>query len=461
MIDHQNDTIAAVSTPYGEGGISIIRLSGPDAADVMMNIFNPRHPAESLQDRHATLGRIMDGTLKIDDVLVTIFKKPNSYTGDHTVEISCHGSPFICRRILELLFLHGARPAQPGEFTLRAFLNGKLDLMQAEAVADLIHSKTEESRKAAVHQLHGSLSKQIQDIRDAMIHICSLLEIELDFAEEEIEFASKEELSGKLQEIREKIESLIATYERGRVFREGIRIVIAGKPNVGKSSILNCLLEKERAIVTAVPGTTRDTVEDVLDIGGVLTYISDTAGIRETEDPIEKEGIRRTEQAIDAADVILGVLDKSTAFDRNDESLSLLFKKSNKKTILLLNKVDLPPAWDKQEILPFFSQESVFEISALKKTGIQNLVQTLETFIQFGGIQAGAETSLTNIRHRDCLLKSKEDIINAQAALSKRMSQEFIALDLRGALDHLGEITGQTVGEEILHTIFSSFCIGK
>lgn len=461
MLNNNNDTIAAVSTPSGEGGISIIRISGPNAVGAVKDIFHPRHHSEKLRDRYATLGRIMDGIEKIDDVFVTLFNKPNSYTGDDTVEISCHGSPFICRRILEQLFLHGSRPAQPGEFTLRAFLNGKLDLLQAEAVADLIHSKTEECRKAAVHQLEGTLSKRILNIRDSLIQICSLLEIELDFAEEKIEFASKTELTGKLQIIREKIELLIASFERGKIFREGIRIVIAGKPNVGKSSILNCLLEKERAIVTAIPGTTRDIVEDVLDIGGVLTYISDTAGIRQSEDPIEKEGIQRTEQAMDAADVILCVLDKSAPFNRDDVNLSLKIKNINKKTIVLLNKIDLPPAWEIQEINPYFSTEPVFEISALKKTGIQNLIQALETKILFGTIQAINEAPLTNIRHRDCLIKANEDIINAQAALSKQLSQEFIALDLRGALDHLGEITGQTTGDEILNTIFSSFCIGK
>jgi tRNA modification GTPase len=461
MLDHNDDTIAAVSTPAGEGGISIIRICGPYAVNSVMQIFHSLNQAKTLQDRYATLGRVMDGKEKIDDVLVTLFNKPNSYTGDETVEISCHGSPFICRRILELLFLNGARPAQPGEFTLRAFLNGKLDLMQAEAVADLIHSKTEESRKAAVHHLRGSLSKQIQDLRDVLIHICSLLEIELDFSEEEIEFASKEEITEKLQEIRNKIDLLIESYERGKIFREGIRIVIAGKPNAGKSSILNCLLEKERAIVTEIPGTTRDTVEDVLDIGGILTYISDTAGIRQTNDPIEMEGIHRTKQAIDTADVVLSVLDKSKPFDQDDISLSFMIKKSNKESIVLVNKIDLPPAWENREISPYFPMDSVFEISALNKTGIHNLVQALETKIQFSGMRASTESSLTNIRHRDCLIKSREAIINALTASSKQMSQEFIALDLRGALDHLGEITGQTVGEEIIQEIFSSFCIGK
>jgi tRNA modification GTPase len=264
-----------------------------------------------------------------------------------------------------------------------------------------------------------------------------------------------------LQEIRNKIDLLIESYERGKIFREGIRIVIAGKPNAGKSSILNCLLEKERAIVTEIPGTTRDTVEDVLDIGGILTYISDTAGIRQTNDPIEIEGIHRTKQAIDTADVVLSVLDKSKPFDQDDISLSFMIKKSNKESIVLVNKIDLPPAWENREISPYFPMDSVFEISALNKTGIHNLVQALETKIQFSGMRASTESSLTNIRHRDCLIKSREAIINALTASSKQMSQEFIALDLRGALDHLGEITGQTVGEEIIQEIFSSFCIGK
>jgi tRNA modification GTPase len=461
MIDFKNDTIAAVSTPPGEGGISIIRVSGPNAITSLMDIFQTRLPIPNLQNRYMTLGRIKDGIENVDDVLVTYFKKPNSYTGDESVEINCHGSPLVCKRVLDLLFQHGVRAAQPGEFTLRAFLNGKMDLTQAEAVADLIHSKTEESRKAAFNQLNGNLSKRIQHVREELIHACSLLEIELDFSEEEIEFTPKEELADLLKKIRNDIEALLNSYERGRICRDGIRIVLTGKPNVGKSSILNCLLEKERAIVTAIPGTTRDIVEDILDIGGFLAYLSDTAGMRRTEDTIEKEGILRTEQAIEHADLILCIFDKSVPFDHEDENLNSIIKKLNKKTFTLINKIDLPAAWETQKMIQNFPSRTVFEISALKSTGIQSLIQSLESTIHSGGSRVNGEATLTNTRHRNCLIKSKEDIIKAQVALFNKMSQEFIAMDLRVALDHLGEITGQTGGEEILNEIFSSFCIGK
>ena len=461
MIQYKDETIAAISTPPGEGGISVIRMSGTSAFDVLIKIFQPRSGISDLKNRHATFGWITNGLENIDDAMVTYFKNPNSYTGEDVVEISCHGSPFICKQILELLFQHGVRPAHPGEFTLRAFLNGKMDLAQAEAVADLIHVKTEESRKVAANQLNGAFSSRIKEIREKLIHVCSLLEIELDFTEEELEFTSKEETANLLRSIRNNIEELLKSYERGRVCKEGIRIVIAGKPNVGKSSLLNCLLDKERAIVTAIPGTTRDTVEDVMDIGGFLTYITDTAGMRQTQDPIEKEGIIRTERAIENADLVLFVLDKSHPITQEDIFLLTMIDNLKKKTFLIFNKIDLPSVWEAEEINWAHPGDFIFNISALKIIGIKDLIQALESAIGAGKFQLNEETILTSARHRECLIKSKEDIGKAELALIEKMSQEFIAMDIRGALNHLGEIAGQTVGEDIINNIFSKFCIGK
>jgi tRNA modification GTPase len=461
MVIHQQDTIAAVSTPPGEGGIAVIRISGKDSYPTIKSIFRALDGVSEIPDHSAVHGWIMDGNECVDEVIVTFFHHPRSYTGDDVIEISCHGSPFISRRILEMLFQKGVRPAKPGEFTLHAFLNGKMDLTQAEAVADLIHAKTEASRKIAVDQLDGHLSKRIQNIRKQLIHACSLLEIELDFAHEDIQFASKRELETLLEKCRTDIEALIDSFNRGRICREGIRIVLIGKPNVGKSSILNCLLEKERAIVTDIPGTTRDTVEDILDIRGVLAYITDTAGICETSDPIEKEGVFRAEQALGKADLVLLVFDKSTPINTDDEQLYSRVRQIGKESILIVNKTDLTSAWELDRLPNNFPNTSVIEISTITGEGIQELVKALEAAILSDGLMHDGEVMLNNVRHMNCLVKAKNEIQKAEASLFNGMSEEFVAVDLRGALEHLGEITGQFVDDEILEKIFSSFCIGK
>jgi tRNA modification GTPase len=461
MIQLKDETIAAVSTPPGEGGISVIRISGARAYDVIKTVFQPRYGNSHLKNRNARYGWIKNGAESVDDVVVIYFKNPNSYTGEDVVEINCHGNPYICNQILNLLFRHGARPAYPGEFTFRAFLNGKMDLAQAEAVADLIHVKTEESRKAASNQLNGGLSNRIKEIRENLIHLCSLLEIELDFTEDDIGFTSKEEVFHLLQNIQKSIEMLLMSYDRGKICKEGIRIVIAGKPNVGKSSLLNCLLEKERAIVTELPGTTRDTVEDILDIAGFLACITDTAGVRQTLDPIEKEGILRTENAIANADLVLLVLDISHPITQEDSFLLTSVNRLKKKTFIVVNKMDLPACWKSDEITPAHPKDSIFYISALKKIGIQDLTQALESNIVSGRAKGNEETLLTSARHRQCVIKANEDIKMAERAIIEKMSQEFIAMDIRGAIDHLGEILGLAVEEEIINNIFSKFCVGK
>jgi tRNA modification GTPase len=336
-----------------------------------------------------------------------------------------------------------------------------MDLTQAEAVADLIHSKTEASRKAAMVQLEGRLSKWIYSIRDRLIHVCVLLEVELDFSEEDIQFASRRDIEILIDEMILDTRKLVASFDRGRVCREGLRIALIGKPNVGKSSLLNRLLEKERAIVTEIPGTTRDTVEDILDIGGMMCHITDTAGIRDTSDPIEIEGVRRANRALESADLVLLVLDKSMVMDKEDEALIVRTLDLKKNAFCIVNKIDAMPAWQIDTLKPLIEKMQLYEVSALKDTGIPLLVSAIETAVRFESPPDIGDIFLTNIRHRDCLLKLGKNLQEAASSIKKGMSQEFIVVDLMGALETVGEITGDSAGDDVLNRIFSSFCIGK
>lgn len=455
----REDTIAAISTPLGEGAIAVIRISGKHALDCIGPIFKSSQPLDKTTSHRAIHGWIVDYEETVDEVVVTYFAGPHSYTGEDVVEISCHGGYYLPGRILELVCKMGARPALPGEFTQRAFLNGKMDLVQAEAVADLIRSKTEAGRKSAILQLRGELSKRISHLRAQLIEICSLLELELDFSEEDVVFASREDMVQKLEKILEVIQKLLSGFEVGRIYREGIRIVLIGKPNVGKSSVMNCLLEKERVLVTEIPGTTRDTVEDVLDISGVVAMITDTAGIRDTEDPIEKESIKRAQQAFEQADLVLCVLDLSVPLSKEDLDLIQMVKAKQKKTFFIFNKMDLPSQWEKTSLdLP--ENATIFKISALKKEGILELLNALRSEVHFGAFQKD-EVLLTNIRHKNALESAMQKIHHARSSLLNGLSQEFVSVDLRGAMEELAEITGEIVTEEILDHIFSHFCIGK
>ncbi len=455
-----DDTITALSTPAGEGGIAIVRVSGSLSFSIVSAVLSLKKKENDFPPRKVIHGRIMDGGELIDEVLVLFFKCPHSYTGEDVVEISCHGSPYIAGRIVDLLIRKGARAASPGEFTFRAFLNGKMDLAQAEAVADLIHSRTEAARKMAVTQLGGALSEKIRSMADRIIDACSLLEIELDFSEEDVEFLPKNQMASLIESIVQEMDSLIGTFDRGRISREGIRIVLAGKPNVGKSSLLNALLEKERAIVHEMPGTTRDTVEDVLDIQGVMTIITDTAGIRESEDPIEREGIARAEQAFDRADLVLCVIDRSRKPEEDDFQFLERMRLSGKKGILLINKSDMPDAWPPNQLSRAREFFPAFSVSAVTRDGMRELIESLEETISNSGMISDS-VALTHARHRECLRNARQALSNALDSINQKMSQEYIAMDLRGALEHVRMITGQTVGDDILNNIFSKFCIGK
>jgi tRNA modification GTPase len=457
---HPGDTIAAVSTPAGESGIAVVRISGDRAFAIVESVFRRQGQRADFPLRHAMHGWILDGSEPVDEAVVVFYGKPESYTGEDVAEISCHGSPFIARRIVELFIRKGARSASPGEFTARAFLNGKMDLAQAEAVADMIHSRTEASRTTAVGQLEGGLSRRIRSMRERLMEACSLLEIELDFSEEDLEFVPRGQMSRMMSEMISEMDELIRSHDRGRISREGLRIVLIGRPNVGKSSLLNALVEKERSIVTDVPGTTRDTVEDMLDIRGVLTLITDTAGIRESEDPIEREGVRRAEQASEKADWVLCVIDRSRVPDDEDMRFLHRVRDCGKKVFWLINKTDLHEAWDPEQLKKIKESHPHFSVSALTREGIQDLIRALEDAVS-ESIASSEAVVLTNVRHRECLEKSRLALMRALESSEKKMSQEYIALDLRDSLDHLSLITGESAGDDILNQIFSKFCIGK
>jgi len=462
MNPSSHHTIAAIATPQGTGGIAIIRISGPGAWNLLTELFSFHSKSMEFKSHHAYHGWIMDGSEPLDEVLVTPFRAPNSYTGEDVIEISGHGSSFLSRRILNLILSRGIKPADPGEFTKRAFLNGRLDLSQAEAVSDLIHAQTEAARRVAAYQLEGRLSKKINNMRKTLIHHCGLLELELDFGEEDIEFTSRDELGKGFFSIRTALQELLASFQRGKVCREGIRLVIAGRPNVGKSSLLNRLIEKERAIVTDIPGTTRDTIEEQLDIEGVLFRITDTAGLRdEQNDPVEQEGIRRTYAAIDRADMILWVLDAGNAWQKEDEHISKYIHATGAPCICAINKCDLDGKLDESAVRSRMKNRPVLRVSALKGSGIRILIESLKSSALSGDIPHEGETIITRFRHAEALQSALDHIQNASLSLQDNQSQEFIAMDIRGALDALGAITGETSTDDILNHIFSEFCIGK
>lgn len=453
------DTIAAVSTPTGEGGIAVVRLSGPESFALAGSVLD-RSIGEAGSHR-AYHGWILDGENPVDEAVLVFFRKPHSYTGEDTVEISCHGSPFIAGRILEILIRKGARLALPGEFSQRAFINGRMDLTQAEAVADLIRAKTEASMRVAVSHLRGALSLRIDALRGDLIRLCALLELELDFIGEDLELAPRRELQSLLEKSMSSLSDLLKTYRRGRVCRQGLRLAIVGRPNVGKSSLLNALLARERAIVTEVPGTTRDTVEEALDLEGLMLVITDTAGIRHTDDPIEKQGVERARLAMEEADIACVVLDGSREMTEEDVSLIEEAARRRVHTLLVVNKMDLP---GRLELGPWTRNSNILDVlrvSALHGSGIRELIDTLKKIGLQGEMPSSEEVVLTRERHRDQFSRAESCLAHAQKSLEEGASQEFVAMDIRAALDHLGAVYGKTTPDDILNEIFSGFCVGK
>lgn len=456
-----NDTIATISTPIGEGGIGIVRLSGRDAIEIAGRLFISPKGKRLSQVRSHTIhyGFIRDPLTgeRIDEVLLSVMKAPYTYTREDIVEINCHGGFIPLKRTLELLIREGARLAEPGEFTKRAFLNGRIDLAQAEAVADLIRAKTETSQRLALEQLRGGLSEKIVMHRDRLIDLCAHIEAYIDFPEEDIEPAETEGLDSALSSIIDELSALSLTYEEGRFFREGVRVAIVGKPNVGKSSLLNALLKKDRAIVTELPGTTRDVIEELLNIKGLLVRIMDTAGIRESHDMAEIEGVKRSLQAIDEADLVIILIDGSREISNEDLYILEEVRKRGKRFILGINKSDL-------KMFPFsfnMLSELTLPMSAKTGQGLEELKDAIVDLTVRKGIEGSGGVMITNLRHKVAIDNAISALRRASIDLKDSQPYEIVAISLREALDHLGEIVGAVTTEDILNRIFSEFCIGK
>lgn len=463
------DTIVALATPSGAGAIAVIRLSGPKAISIASAVFVSVSGKELLKQKTHTihLGHIKDGDRTMDEVLASIFKNPNSYTGEDVVEFSCHGSPYIQQEIIQLLLRKGARMAQAGEFTLRAFLHGKMDLSQAEAVADLIASDSEASHQLAIQQMRGGFSSEIAQLRQELLNFASLIELELDFAEEDVEFANRNEFEQLIQKIKEVLKRLIDSFAVGNVLKNGIPVAIVGEPNVGKSTLLNALLNEERAIVSDIAGTTRDTIEDEITLGGIGFRFIDTAGIRETKDTIEGLGIQKTFEKIKQSQVVIYLFDSKTSVESLEKIKLEIEKIKNqypqKPLLIIANKIDLlnTEALQKLTVISSVVEKSHFiPLSAKTRLGIEALQDALLDFVNTGALRNN-ETIVTNTRHYDALLKSLEEIQKVQEGLDAQLSGDLLAIDIRQALYHLGEITGEISNDELLGNIFANFCIGK
>lgn len=451
-----NDTIVAQSTPPGIGAIGIIRLSGKNSIKIVNTLF-PSKDLSKVDSHTIHYGNIENKGLIIDEVLVSIFKEPNSYTKENIVEISCHGADFIIKKILSLTIMLGARVADKGEFTFRSFLSGNIDLSQAEAVSDLISSNSENSHKIAINHIKGVFSNKIKKLREDLINLSSLLELELDFSEEDVEFANRDQLKNLLNEILSFNNLLLDSYKLNNVIKDGINVLILGKPNVGKSTILNGLIEEDKAIISDIPGTTRDVLEDTITIGGNLLRFIDTAGIRETEDKIEKIGIKKALNQIDNASLILYIIDLNNTDSKtlNSEINSEFLK--NKNVIYVGNKVDLKI---EKDIINLFKKNNFLMISANNSIELINLKDKIDLFITKNLVNEDSSIMI-NERHFSSLTNVNESINNVKKNLNNKSNTDLLALDIKYALNYLGEITGEVTNDEILGNIFSKFCIGK
>lgn len=457
------DTIAAIATAPGEAGIGIIRISGKNAIDVGDKIFKNKKQLslKQCEERKLNYGYIFDPKdgRKIDEVLTVYIKEPYTYTKEDIVEINCHGGIIPVRKILELVLENGARLAERGEFTKRAFLNGRIDLSQAEAVMDLISARTDSSFDVSLNQLEGSISSEVRKLQNALLGMLAHIEASIDFPEDDVENLTYTKLQESGNLVLEKINKLLNTVYTGRILREGLKTVILGKPNVGKSSLLNAILKENRAIVTDIPGTTRDAIEEYVNIKGVPLKIVDTAGIRETEDIVERLGVDRAKELLSEADLVIAVFDTSTEISKEDFDIINLIKE--KKVIVLLNKSDLPSKVDEKDFNKYLPDKRIINTSISMNEGIDKLEDTLEDMFLSSEVKISDSTIITSVRHRDQLSKAKENIEDALNSLGLNMPLDCIEVDIKNCWQNLGEITGDTVGEDIIDKIFSEFCIGK
>lgn len=452
------DTIAAISTPKGEGGIGIIRISGDKSFEILDKIFKPKNPNKDLGFYQFNYGFIHDGEKVIDESMVVRMKAPKTYTCEDVVEINCHGGQFVTQKVLELVLKNGARHAEQGEFTKRAFMNGRIDLSQAEAVMDLIQGKTEKSISLSLDQLRGDLRDKINSFKKALLDITAHVNVVLDYPEEGIDDPLPVELRDNLEVVYEEATRLIESYDKGKKIKEGIKTVIVGKPNVGKSTLLNSLLREERAIVTHVAGTTRDVIEEVINIKGIPLVLVDTAGIRQTDDIVENIGVEKSKEFIEKADLVLLVLDASRELEDEDSEVINQINENHKKVIVLLNKIDLERKIDLDE----YNFENIVEISAQKNVGIEDMEEKIYSFIVDEKVEDSSEKLIiTNVRHKTALEKTKDAIRNIFETIDMGLPMDLISVDLKEALDSLSEITGEISSEDILDHVFGNFCVGK
>lgn len=455
-----NDTIAAISTAIGEAGIAIVRMSGDDSINIIDKIFvsaSGTKMAEA-ENRKFLYGHICDGDKKIDEVLVVKMKGPHSYTAEDIVEIHCHGGVVSVKRILNLILSKGARLAEKGEFTKRGFLNGRIDLTQAEAVIDLIKAKTDISFDLGLNQLGGALSEVLNKLKDELVSMQALIVANIDFPDEDIEDAAYNDLLDRSNKILEKMDKLLENSKNSRLLRDGINTVILGKPNVGKSSLLNGLLKYDRAIVTDIAGTTRDVIEDYINLDGVLLKISDTAGIRETEDEVEKIGVNIAREKLKDADLVIAIFDISRNFDQDDKEILKLIE--NKKHIIILNKDDLEQKISDDEIEKYF-KDDYLRLSVMENESVMKVEKLIIDLFFDGELQISSDTVLSNLRHINALREAKKELLEVSESLNKRVFLDLIEVDLENVIAHISEITGTITTEDILDRVFSDFCIGK
>ena len=449
------ETIAAISTPPGVGGIGIIRISGDNALNVAKRIFKAKNKSE-IKPFTIRFGYVVDENQNaLDQVLVSYFKSPKSYTGEDVIEINCHGGNVSTREILEHVLKNGARLAEPGEFTKRAFLNGKLDLTQAEAVIELINSKSDKESKASYKQLEGLLGAKIKEIKQGIIDLLVDIEANIDYPEYDIEEVRRERIYNVLSTNVSKLETLEKSFESGKILRDGVSTVIIGKPNVGKSSLLNRLVKEDRAIVTEIAGTTRDTIEEYITIRGIPLKLVDTAGIHETDDIVESIGVNKSKKAIDESELVLLMLDATRELSKEDEEL--LEATKNKNRIILINKIDA----DKKINKDMFKNDKIIEMSTKTLTGIEELEETIEEMFNISELNMENEIVITNVRHKNLIHKAAEEIKNAIISIKNGLPIDMLSIDLQEALQNLGEITGESISEEVVKGIFAKFCVGK
>ena len=452
------DTIAAISTPKGEGGIAIIRISGDKSFEILDKIFIKKNPNADLGFYKLNYGFIKDGEKIVDEVMAVRLKAPKSYTCEDIVEINCHGGTLVSEKVLELVLRNGARHAESGEFTKRAFMNGRIDLSQAEAVMDIIQGKTEKSVSLSLDQLRGDLRDKVNEFKKALLDITAHVNVVLDYPEEGIDDPLPVELRDNLEKVYEEANRLIDSYDTGKKIKEGIKTVIVGKPNVGKSTLLNALLHEERAIVTHIAGTTRDVIEEIINIKGIPLVLVDTAGIRKTDDIVENIGVEKSKQFIEKADLILLVLDASKELENEDIEVINQIKENKKKVIVLLNKIDL----NKKINLAGHNLENIVEISAKDNIGIEDMQEKIYSYIVEEDVENSSEKLIiTNIRHKTALEKTKDAIRNIFETIDMGLPMDLISVDLKEALDSLSEITGEISSEDILDHVFGNFCVGK